>query len=142
MTRTFWIDQKASAPHRFAHYPSVRLISEGRVGGFRAASYIFDFLKIPLIPLPLGERVKRLAAGSIVWLGVYGPMSGMVEEKNKPRRRKKEYICSCCGEKQPFCWTCPCGFQICNDCMEENLWGLTCSGVNWQCPDCGCLRPF
>ncbi|PIP45208.1 MAG: hypothetical protein COZ70_09430 [Deltaproteobacteria bacterium CG_4_8_14_3_um_filter_51_11] len=57
-------------------------------------------------------------------------------------RRKKAFVCSCCGKPVPFCWTCPCGFQICNRCMDENLWGLTCSGVNWQCPDCGSLRPF
>jgi len=29
------------------------------------------------------------------------------------RRRKKAYLCSCCGTSPPFCWTCPCGFQIC-----------------------------
>jgi hypothetical protein len=60
----------------------------------------------------------------------------------KKGRKKKKYHCTCCDEDQPFCWTCTCGFQICNTCMEENLWGLTCSGVNWQCPDCGALRPF
>lgn len=58
------------------------------------------------------------------------------------RRRKKVYQCVCCGKRVPFCWTCPCGFQICNTCMDENLWGMTCSGVYWQCPDCGALRPF
>ncbi|WP_028320949.1 hypothetical protein [Desulfatiglans anilini] len=58
------------------------------------------------------------------------------------RRRRRHYVCSVCGKEQPFCWTCPCGFQICNTCMDENLWGLTCSGVQWQCPDCGRLRPF
>jgi hypothetical protein len=70
----------------------------------------------------------------------------MVEEKDKGKkrrtRRKGSYQCTCCGKDQPFCWTCPCGFQICNTCMEENLWGFTCSGVYWQCPDCGALRPF
>jgi hypothetical protein len=70
---------------------------------------------------------------------IFFPMS---EIKTKKRRRAKEYLCSCCGDKPLFCWTCPCGFQICNKCMEENQWGLTCSGVNWQCPDCGSLRPF
>ncbi|MBW1799657.1 MAG: hypothetical protein JRJ85_02900 [Deltaproteobacteria bacterium] len=64
------------------------------------------------------------------------------EGDKKRRRGKKTYHCSCCNEDRPFCWTCPCGFQICNECMEENAWGLTCSGIQWQCPDCGALRPY
>jgi len=44
-------------------------------------------------------------------------------------RKKKEYVCHCCRQKQPFCWTCPCGFHICSACMEENLWGFTCNAV-------------
>jgi hypothetical protein len=26
--------------------------------------------------------------------------------------------------------------------MEENLWGMTCNGVVWTCPDCGEIRGF
>ena len=69
----------------------------------------------------------------------------LILQKEKRKRnygKKKEYNCSCCGRNVPFCWKCPCGFQICNTCMEENLWGMTCSGTHWQCPDCGKMRPF
>ncbi|SMC26770.1 hypothetical protein SAMN02746041_02760 [Desulfacinum hydrothermale DSM 13146] len=61
-----------------------------------------------------------------------------------PRRRRhpERYVCSTCGTEQPFCWTCPCGFMICSDCMEENLWGMTCNGITWTCPDCGAIRGF
>jgi hypothetical protein len=64
-------------------------------------------------------------------------------EKRKARwRRPEKYVCSTCGLEQPFCWTCPCGFMICSDCMEENFWGMTCNGVHWTCPDCGAIRSF
>ncbi|HID28930.1 MAG TPA: hypothetical protein EYP19_02870 [Desulfobacterales bacterium] len=53
------------------------------------------------------------------------------------RRRKKEYCCHVCAQKVPFCWTCRCGFQICQECMMENLWGMTCNAIDWTCPDCG-----
>ncbi len=26
--------------------------------------------------------------------------------------------------------------------MEENLWGLTCNYINWECPDCGRWNGF
>jgi hypothetical protein len=42
----------------------------------------------------------------------------------------------------PFCWTCECGLQICQECMQENLWGLTCNYVDWECPDCGRWHGF
>ncbi len=66
------------------------------------------------------------------------------DEKPKSRRRRRpdKYICHVCGEEQPFCWTCPCGFMICSDCMEENFWGMTCNGITWTCPDCGDIRGF
>ncbi|MHC1730067.1 MAG: hypothetical protein AB9866_29400 [Syntrophobacteraceae bacterium] len=57
-------------------------------------------------------------------------------------RKPEKYICSTCGDEQPFCWTCPCGFMICSDCMEENFWGMTCNGIHWTCPDCGAIRSF
>ncbi|MFN3534979.1 MAG: hypothetical protein ACK4WB_06270 [Desulfatiglandales bacterium] len=56
--------------------------------------------------------------------------------------KKRYYVCSVCGKDVPFCWRCRCGFMICNRCMEENLWGMTCSGVLWECPDCGRHNPF
>jgi hypothetical protein len=36
-----------------------------------------------------------------------------------------------------FCWRCRCGFAICQTCMHENAWGMTCNGITWTCPDCG-----
>ena len=42
----------------------------------------------------------------------------------------------------PFCWGCRCGFQICQNCMLENQWGMTCNGITWQCPDCGDQNGF
>ena len=63
----------------------------------------------------------------------------------KPRWRSKRvefYECTICEEHPPFCWTCPCGFQICDGCFKENAWGLTCNNVTWECPDCGAIRSF
>lgn len=57
-------------------------------------------------------------------------------------KKYTRYVCSTCDVEQPFCWTCPCGFMICSDCMEENFWGMTCNGIVWTCPDCGAIRGF
>jgi len=63
------------------------------------------------------------------------------EKKKMGFRRKKigEYRCHCCKQKQDFCWNCPCGFQICTVCFEENKWGIT-NGPTWICPDCERIR--
>lgn len=45
--------------------------------------------------------------------------------------------CHCCRKKAPFCWACRCGFKICQVCMSDNAWGMSCNGITWQCPDCG-----
>jgi len=55
------------------------------------------------------------------------------------RRRVKEFRCHCCKKELPYCLNCPCGFQICEDCFKENLWGLS-NGPTWVCPDCGRIR--
>jgi hypothetical protein len=60
----------------------------------------------------------------------------------RKRRRKKQYQCHVCNKELPFCWICRCGFEICADCMEDNLWGMTCNAITWTCPDCGQLRQF
>ncbi|RLB82935.1 MAG: hypothetical protein DRH17_04050 [Deltaproteobacteria bacterium] len=66
-----------------------------------------------------------------------------VNSSTRPnRKRQKRYCCHICGQELPFCWTCRCGFQICPECMEENLWGMTCNAITWTCPDCGELRGF
>ncbi len=64
---------------------------------------------------------------------------------SKGRRRSKhlpkQFKCHACGRVLPFCWTCPCGFQICDECLKENMWGMS-NGVIWICPDCGRIRSF
>ncbi|MEJ5300201.1 MAG: hypothetical protein WHS38_04350 [Thermodesulforhabdaceae bacterium] len=66
----------------------------------------------------------------------------VAREKTARLRKPKEFVCHACGRKLPFCWWCSCGFMICWDCMEENLWGMTCNGINWTCPDCGAIHGF
>ena len=53
------------------------------------------------------------------------------------KRRPKIYHCDCCGMVLPFCWMCRCGFSICQNCMQENMWGMSCNAITWTCPDCG-----
>lgn len=63
-------------------------------------------------------------------------------KEKKRRRRRPDWICIVCDEKVPFCWTCTCGFMICQECMDENAWGMTCNNLTWECPDCGTIRTF
>lgn len=66
----------------------------------------------------------------------------MTEDKKKSgyqRKRLGEYQCQCCLKKPLFCMSCPCGFQICAECFEENKWGIS-NGPTWICPDCGRIR--
>ena len=58
------------------------------------------------------------------------------------RQRKAPKICHCCQRSFPFCWTCRCGFMICQECMHENVWGMSCNMITWHCPDCGELNGF
>ncbi len=60
-------------------------------------------------------------------------------QKGYRRRKIGEYRCHCCKEKKEFCWSCPCGFQICKTCFEENKWGIS-NGPTWICPDCERIR--
>ncbi len=64
-----------------------------------------------------------------------------------PRWRRKrgapaETPCPCCKTPVRFLWRCPCGFAMCQACMDENAWGLTCNGITWTCPDCGTDRSY
>jgi len=61
-------------------------------------------------------------------------------ERSGPK--KKTWLCSVCGREASFCWSCTCGFMICQACMDENLWGMTCNNVTWECPECGAFRAF
>ena len=55
----------------------------------------------------------------------------------------KERTCSVCSAEGIFCWHCAkCGFMICQVCMDENSWGLTCNNLTWECPDCGAIHSF
>ncbi|MBW2524196.1 MAG: hypothetical protein JRI23_08470 [Deltaproteobacteria bacterium] len=56
-------------------------------------------------------------------------------ERRRPKTKGRP--CCCCRESAPFCWSCVCGLCICQGCMDENRWGLTCNDITWQCPDCG-----
>ena len=58
------------------------------------------------------------------------------------RAEAKNKACVCCDGKTPFSWQCRCGFTICQECMEENLWGMSCNGITWECPDCGGQNGF
>lgn len=58
-------------------------------------------------------------------------------QQRKRRHRTKDRNCHCCRHDALFCWICRCGFAICQACMYENIWGMSCNGITWQCPDCG-----
>ncbi|MCP4159702.1 MAG: hypothetical protein GY760_06480 [Deltaproteobacteria bacterium] len=53
------------------------------------------------------------------------------------KRLRKSIACHLCRNKEEFNWNCRCGFTICQDCMYENFWGMSCNGITWDCPDCG-----
>jgi hypothetical protein len=58
------------------------------------------------------------------------------------RARAHGGTCCCCRRPADFCWTCACGFTMCQDCMDENAWGMTCNGITWVCPDCGASNDY
>jgi hypothetical protein len=58
------------------------------------------------------------------------------------KRTMGEDVCTICEAAVEFCWTCTCGFHICQPCLDENRWGMTCNNVTWECPDCGAFRGF
>ncbi|MBF0189421.1 MAG: hypothetical protein HQL50_15970 [Magnetococcales bacterium] len=55
------------------------------------------------------------------------------------RRRGRSYPpCVACRAEETFAWTCKkCDFVMCQSCMNDNLWGMTCNQISWTCPDCG-----
>ena len=62
--------------------------------------------------------------------------------REKRRRRMKNRTCHVCGQAALFCWSCRCGFAICQRCMNENVWAMSCNAIDWHCPDCGALNGF
>jgi rubredoxin len=58
--------------------------------------------------------------------------------RKSKRRVPRDLKCSVCDGSTSFSWKCrSCGFTFCQNCMNENLWALTCNGITWGCPDCG-----
>jgi len=70
------------------------------------------------------------------------PLSRAVGFRPPWRRRERTDVCDCCREQTGFCWTCRCGLSICQRCMQDNLWGMTCNNITWWCPDCGARNGF
>ncbi len=68
----------------------------------------------------------------------------MSKTPRRSRRRQgpKMVVCPCCHKTVAFCWSCRCGFQMCQECMNDNLWGVTCNNITWHCPDCGKSNGF
>lgn len=64
------------------------------------------------------------------------------ERRPRRRRRPRTVECPLCHETVVFCWQCRCGFHMCQACMNENLWGVTCNHITWHCPDCGKTNGF
>jgi hypothetical protein len=62
--------------------------------------------------------------------------------KAKKLNHGKKMLCVCCLRSDRYCWHCSCGFHICQECMNENLWGMTCNNITWVCPDCGRILSF
>ena len=58
------------------------------------------------------------------------------------RRQGRSKKCHCCSADVMFCWQCRCGFSMCQSCMYENQWGMTCNGITWECPDCGAQNGY
>jgi hypothetical protein len=85
---------------------------------------------------PLGEPARLLSARALLRIGVKPRgVSGY-------RRSRQADACTLCAKHVSFCWGCTCGFRICQDCTEENRWGITCNNITWECPDCGQIRGF
>lgn len=63
-------------------------------------------------------------------------------ERKRPGRRARNRVCQLCKKEYLFCWTCRCGFAMCQPCMDENFWTLSCNGIQWQCPECSQLNGY
>ena len=117
-----------------------------------AVDSLFDLLRDGAGEEPLVESLARLddelgltpgepgalvlLARDLLRIGVRPRASGW------RRRRLGPDVCTICEREVPFCWSCTCPFRICQDCLEENRWGMTCNNITWECPDCGKMRSF
>ncbi|MBL6976019.1 MAG: hypothetical protein ISR64_09835 [Deltaproteobacteria bacterium] len=64
------------------------------------------------------------------------------KSRRKPGEGREDGDCPYCGRRVDFLWTCPCGFCMCQSCMNDNLWGVTCNNITWECPDCDRIRSY
>lgn len=69
-------------------------------------------------------------------------MTRLSHSPRRSGRKLRARQCHCCSGHYPFCWQCRCGFAICQGCMAENVWGMSCNHITWQCPDCGAQNGF
>ena len=58
------------------------------------------------------------------------------------RKARRDAVCPCCHAQRALLWSCDCGLEICQECMQRDLWGFTCNNITWVCPDCGALRSY
>ena len=65
-----------------------------------------------------------------------------IRRKTGRLRRSEAHICPMCKVEQRMFRRCRCGFEMCQACMDENAWGLTCNDLTWTCPDCGEQNSF
>jgi len=106
------------------------------------SSFIKSFQRIYLYSMML----EKASMSGIYPVADWSINSGYIvmpssSETTPPRRRRsrrqKGVPCACCQAVTAFNWTCRCGFAICQACMHENVWGMSCNNIIWQCPDCG-----
>ncbi len=100
------------------------------------------------VVLNSGCETSRSANGKRRRRGILGVARGRGHDAVGERKAENvrphapDERCPLCKRPAQFLWRCPCGFRMCQSCMDENLWGLTCNFVTWTCPDCGRDRSF
>lgn len=63
--------------------------------------------------------------------------------KEGRRTDDRGHACVACRQEVAFAWRCrACAFVMCQTCMQDNLWGMTCNHITWTCPDCGAENNF
>ncbi|MBI4881327.1 MAG: hypothetical protein HY812_16955 [Planctomycetes bacterium] len=113
----------------------VRLLRSG-AGEEEVVEHLSRFAAGEANPAAPGPADLVTAARALLKIGVRPRGTGW------RRRRMGAGACTICKRAAPFCWSCTCGFRICQACLEENRWGMTCNNVTWECPECGGFRSF